>query len=343
MTALSGGPIRAGAMRASPEFERIAALVEAVGAPSAPEVTLGPGDDAALLRLPGPETVVISVDLSVEQIHFRREWLTWDSIGYRAVASALSDLAAMAARPVGVLVSLAVPPEADRRTLDELARGIGACLREQDAALLGGDLSRSPGPVVIDVTVVGASGRPVARSGALPGDELWVTGRLGGAAAAAAAWARGLEPEPAARRSFEHPRPRLREARWLCEQADVHALIDLSDGLASDAAQMAAASGARLVLEAERVPLHSALEGWASPDVALALAVGGGEDYELLAAIAPGTAAAAARLIHGEHALDLTRVGTVAVGSGVGWCGADGEPIDPPAAGFDHFEAEGPG
>ena len=326
------------AMRDSPEFERIGALIDAVAAPSATEVELGPGDDAAILRVSGPETLILSTDLSVEHVHFRREWLTWESIGFRAIASALSDLAAMAARPLGALVSLAVPPEMDRRTLDELAHGMGECLREHEAALLGGDLSRSPGPVVIDVTVVGAAVRPVRRSGALPGDEVWVTGRLGGAGAAAAAWGRGLEPDPLARRAFERPRPRLKEARFLCQSAEVHALIDLSDGLASDAEQLAAASGMRLVLEADRVPLHHTLEHWVMADVALALAAGGGEDYELLAAVAPGTADAAARALYREFNVEFTRVGTVTDGAGVGWVGAGGESISPPASGFDHFE-----
>jgi len=327
-------------MRKSPEFERISALVRAIGAPAAPEVEIGPGDDAAVLRLPEPEALVVSTDVSVEDVHFRREWLTWDAIGYRAVAAALSDLAAMAARPVGVLVSLAVPPEMDGRTLEELADGMGNCLRESQVALLGGDLSRSPGPVVIDVAVLGGAERPVTRSGARPGDELWVTGRLGGAAAAAAAWARGLEPDPSDRGAFERPRPRLREARSLCEQADVHALVDLSDGLASDAEQMAAASGVRLVLETGRVPLHDTLEAWALRDAALALAVGGGEDYELLASVAPGTVRDTIVEGLGEVGTQLTRIGTVKEGAGVEWVGPKGELVEPPAAGFDHFAAK---
>ncbi|MBT8479564.1 MAG: thiamine-phosphate kinase, partial [Gemmatimonadetes bacterium] len=310
-------------------------MIEAVGAPEVPEVALGPGDDAAVLRVSGPESLVVSSDLSVEGIHFRREWLTWDAIGFRAVAAALSDLAAMAARPIGVLVSLATPPELDARTLAELAGGIGICLREHEAALLGGDLSRSPGPVVLDVTVIGAAARPVARSGAVPGDEVWVTGRLGGAAAAAAAWSGGLEPHPAARRAFERPSPRLLEAHVLRESAEVHAMIDLSDGLAADAEQIAAASGVGLVIESGAVPVHEVLENWARPDAALAIAVGGGEDYELLAALAPGTALEAASRLYREFELDLTRVGTVVEGAGVAWFSGTGELTDPPASGFD--------
>jgi len=334
-----GGPPRLGEMRDSPEFDRIRSLIQAVAAPSTPEVELGPGDDAAILDVADSELVVVSADLSVEDVHFRREWLTWDSIGFRAVAAALSDLAAMAARPIGVLVSLAIPPELDDGTLAEMAGGIGECLREHGASLLGGDLSRSSGPVVFDVTVIGAAVDPVRRSGALPGDELWVSGRLGGAASAAAAWSAGLEPHPSARRCFERPAARLLEARLLKESAEVHAMIDLSDGLASDAAQMAAAAGVAVILDLERVPLHEVLEDWARPEAALALAVGGGEDYELLAAIAPGTARSAVRKLAQEAGIGFTCVGSVTEGSGVTWVGAEGQGIEPPAAGFDHFSA----
>ena len=332
--------MRLGAMRESQEFQRIRSLVDAVDAPSACEVVLGPGDDAAIVRLDGSEALVLSSDLSVEDVHFRREWTTWESIGFRAIAAALSDLAAMAARPIGVLLSVAVPPEVDAETMDEMARGMGACLRRHGASLLGGDLSRSPGPVMIDVTVIGAAANPVERTGACPGDDLWVTGRLGGAASAAAAWSEGRQPDPDARRAFERPCPRTGEARCLRELADIHAMIDLSDGLAADAEQMAAASGVRLILESEQIPLHRSLENWAQPEVALAIAAGGGEDYELLVALGPGTADAAARKLAREFNVEFTRVGRVAEGAGVKWVGADGEIVDPPASGFDHFAGE---
>lgn len=326
-------------LRDSPEFARIRQLIASTAAPTVTELEIGPGDDAAAIRIPPGEVVVLSTDMTVEGVHFLREWLTWEAIGYRATASALSDLAAMAARPLGVLLSLAVPPELDGRTLDELAGGVGACLRDVGAALVGGDLSRSPGPVVLDVGVIGAAERPMTRTGALPGDELWVSGALGAAALAASSWKGGLEPDPGARRAFERPRPRIREARRLCEEATVHALIDLSDGLASDAAQIAAASGVRLVIETARVPLHAGLQSWAVQEAALALAVGGGEDYELLAAIAPGSFPGAASRQESEAGVEWVRVGTVAEGSGVEWLDAAGHPVQPPAAGFDHFLA----
>ncbi len=323
-------------MRPGPEFDRIRSVIGAIGSQESPDVLLGPGDDAAVIRAGPDESIVVSSDLSVEDVHFRREWLKWEAIGFRAAASALSDLAAMAARPIGVLLSVAVPPELDLRTLDEIASGVGACLRTHETPLLGGDLSRSPGPVMIDVVVLGAARDPVGRDGANVGDELWVTGRLGGAALAASAWAGGLEPEAATRRAFERPVPRLKESQLLCENAEVHAVIDLSDGLAGDAEQIAAASGVCLLLETERVPLHRALEGWSDPAAALALAVGGGEDYELLLAIAPGSATDARRLLSSELSVDLTRVGRVTNGRGVRWVGGDGRDVDVPT-GFDHF------
>ena len=327
-------------MRESPEFQRIRSLVDAVDAPSAREVVLGPGDDGAILRFDGSESLVVSTDLFVEDVHFRREWTTWVSIGFRSIAVALSDLAAMAARPIGVLVSVAVPADLDFGTVDEMARGMGACLREQRASLLGGDLSRSPGPVMIGVTVIGAAANPVERAGACPGDDLWVTGRLGGAALAVAAWSEGRDPDADARRAFEHPRPRTGEARCLRELADVHAMIDLSDGLAADSEQMAAASRVHLILESDRVPLHSSLGTWARPKAALEIAAGGGEDYELLVALGPGTADAAARKLATEFNVEFTRIGRVAEGAGVEWTGAGGEVLDPPASGFDHFAGE---
>jgi thiamine-monophosphate kinase len=328
-------------MRDSPEFRRIRQLIASTAGPALAELEIGPGDDAAALRVPEGEAVLLSSDMTVEGVHFLREWLTWEAIGYRATASALSDLAAMAARPLGVLLSLAIPPELDGRMLDELAGGVGACLRDTGAALLGGDLSRSPGPVVLDLGVIGTARRPVTRAGAIPGDELWVSGELGAAALAASAWRSGMEPDPGARRAFERPRPRSSEARRLCEEATVHAMIDLSDGLASDAAQMAAASGVRLVIETARVPLYAGLESWAVEEFALALAVGGGEDYELLAALAPGSFSGGGRRRDGEDAVEWVRVGVVEEGSGVEWLDDAGNPIPPPAAGFDHFQSGG--
>ncbi len=319
-----------------PEFDRIRALVRAASAiaPAAPGG--GPGDDAAVVDVPPGERLVVSTDLSIEGVHFERAWLRWETIGYRAVTAALSDLAAMAARPLGVLLSIALPPELDTAVLESIAAGAGRSLAAAGAPLLGGDLSRSPGPVVLDAAVLGSAGRPVGRRGAVPGDEVWVTGELGGAALAVRDWQQSLEPDPRARRAFERPRARLEESRWLAEEVRPSALIDLSDGLAGDAAQLAAASGVRVDIDLDAVPLAAPLEEYSDRGAALRLALTGGEDYELLVTGAPGRLGTARRAFEDRHGVRLTRIGRVEEGRGVGWR-RGGDAIALALAAFDHF------
>jgi len=329
--------MRRASMRDGREFRRIEALVSAAAAPDREEVTVGPGDDGAVIRVAAGESVVLSTDLSVEGVHFRREWMTWLTIGYRATAAALSDLAAMAARPLGVALSVALPPELDEMIVSEIGRGAGECLRQQGAALLGGDMSRSPGPVVVDACAIGCAASPVERVGARPGDELWVTGELGGAGAAVAALSAGLEPDPRARRRLERPVARTAEAAWLAERLPIHAMIDLSDGVSADSRHMAAASGMRLEIAAHDLPLHPVLAAWASRAAALSVACGGGEDYELLLAGPQGAIDPGVAEFERRFEVRLTRIGRVTVGSGVEWLDEAGRPISAPAEGFDHF------
>lgn len=325
------------------EFERIGDMLEvAAGLPVPPEIVLGPGDDAAVLRPAEGESIVLSVDLSIEGIHFRRAWLTWEAIGYRATAAALSDLAAMGARPLGALVSIALPVELDTAVYLQVATGVTEALAGAEAALVGGDTSRSPGPALIDVTVVGAVKEPLRRAGAVPGDQVWVTGRLGGAAAAVLALQAALEPTPAARRRFERPLPRWREARWLAERSIPTSLIDLSDGLAGDARHVARASEVGLRLRIDALPLDDGLEGWSDTGAARRIAAGGGEDYELLFTAPSGHVERVRTAFERTFDVELTRVGDVVPGSGVAWIDRAGEPVDPPApAGFDHFGESG--
>lgn len=330
-------------MRPGPEFDRIRGFTETVAA--LPEIArdwLGPGDDAAVLDLPAGERLVVSTDLAVEDVHFRREWLRWETIGYRSVIAALSDLAAMAARPLGVLLSIALPPELNREVFEEIGRGAGEALRSHGAALLGGDVSRSPGPVVVDVVVLGATRRAVERAGAAPDDELWVTGTLGGAASAVADRQHALEPEPEAREAYQHPAARIAEARWLAERADLTAMIDLSDGLAADAEHLAAASGVRLELEMPAIPLAPPLDRYSDREAALRRAVSGGEDYELLMAAPPSALSALAGDFELTFDLWLTRVGRVVEGTGVVLLDAAGREASLPSGGYDHFAGPEP-
>jgi len=311
------------------EFDRIRAAIARGG--ELPEaVRVGPGDDAAVIE----GGWVLSSDICVEDVHFRRSWLSDREIGYRATAAAFSDLAAMAATPLGLLVSIAVPKSGDV-DLDEVQAGVSEAARACGGVILGGDLSRSPGPLVLDVVVVGRTAWPVLRNGAEPGDEIWVTGRLGASAAAVHAWRQGEEPSPEARAAFARPVPRIVEACCLVEQECVDALMDLSDGLAGDVGHMAAASGVKVVLDAGAIPIAEAALVALGVDGALDAALHGGEDYELLFATDPG--AVDVDYFRGRFGLDLTRVGQVFEGEGVWIDRGDGAPQPLEHAGFDHF------
>lgn len=319
------------------EFDLLRGVLAAAGGERPEWLERGPGDDAVVLRLPEGELLTACTDMAVEDVHFRRAWLEWTTVGYRAAAAALSDVAAMAARPLGLLLSAALPPELDRGLLAEIGRGTGRCLEEHGGVLLGGDLSRSPGPVVLDLVALGSAEEPLGRDGARPGDELWVTGELGGAAAAARDWLRGLEPDPRARRAFERPPARVAEARWLAREVAPTAMIDLSDGLASDARHLAAASGVRLECELARVPLADVLDEYDDRAEALRRALGGGEDYELLFSAPGGAVGEAAGRFERELGVALTRLGRVAEGDGVAWLDAGGGEVEMRTGGWDHF------
>lgn len=329
------------ALAEGPETARIRAFLDGAGANAArgdpaAAITVPVGDDAAAFRPPDDTQVVVSCDASVEGIHFRREWMTWETIGYRAAASALSDLAAMAAAPVGLVVAAALPPELDVEIAAALGRGVGEIAGRVGAEVLGGDLVASPGPAFLDVTVLGCAAAPTTRGGVRPGDELWVTGELGAAAAALRDLERGLEPDPRARRAFERPRPRIEEALWLRDRVRIHAAIDLSDGVMRDARNLAAASGVALEIEADRLPPAPVLDGFRQTPAAEHLLLAGGEDYELLFAVPAGAMQGTERAFAVAFDLPLTRVGRAREGKGLTVSGRVNPALP---AGFDHFEA----
>jgi len=331
----SVGGARRVALGPGAEFDRIRSFLGARERECSGEVRIGPGDDGAVLS----GGWIVSTDLSVEEIHFRRDWITPREVGYRATAAALSDLAAMAARPVGGLASVALPVSDPHDVGVALHEGIWDALSAVEGVLLGGDLTASPGPRIVDVTVLGRTRRPVLRSGARPGDELWVTGRLGGAAGAVRAWESGREPPPALRERFVRPRPRVKEIRWLRDRCDLRSLIDLSDGLAGDAAHLAAAGGVSPVIQGASVPVEPLLREWAGEEEAIDLALGGGEDYELLLVAPPGSVGEWAREFAERFGLPLTRIGRIEDGEGVLWIPpGEEEPRLLAAGGFDHFD-----
>jgi len=300
-------------------------------------VLVGSGDDCTVLE----GGVVVSTDLSVEGVHFRRDWVTLAEAGYRAAAAALSDLAAMAAEPVGALLSMALDPSLAANDALELQGGAAEACRLENIQILGGDLARSPGPLVLDLVVLGRSDSPILRSGTEVGDEVWVTGWLGGSGAAVALWTQGHVPPADLRNAFVRPRPRIREALWLAARAPLHGLIDLSDGLAGDSGHIAAASGLSLVLREDSIPLHPALEKLSGQDEdPLHFPLHGGEDYELCFTVPPGTLDEFLRPFQDSFGIPLTKVGWAREGKGVS-LEADGGEVRPLGEyGFSHFSGE---
>ena len=321
-------PASGSALGPGAEFDRIRRIVTALGPAAGPI-----GDDCAVIP-EGPGQLVVSTDLSVEGVHFRTEWLTLREIGWRAAASALSDLGAEGASTVGVLVSLGVPTQASAADPVELMAGVGEAVASTGGAVLGGDLSRAD-QWLGDVVVLRRAERPVTRAGARPGDGIWMSGSLGGARAALAAWRRGEDPPPAARESFAHPRPRLAVGRALAA-AGASAMLDVSDGLGGDCGHLAAASACALDIQLDLLPLH--------PDVVAAanaarlapahFAALGGEDYELLAALPPSFGEEDAATLSRETGVPLTRIGTVNQGTGVSFHLGG---VEVTLRGFDHF------
>ncbi len=303
------------------EFELLALLRERLPA-AGPQVRLGSGDDAAV-TVPGG-AVATSVDALIEGVHFRRDTASPRQIGRKAISTALSDLAAMGADPGEAYVWLGAPEDMDEAELLEVGEGIAAVAAETGTTVAGGDLTRAP-VLGLAVTVTGHAPDAedfVTRAGARPGDVLVVTGELGGAAAGLLLLER-TSGEPldvgvaeALRARQLDPTPRLAAGRALAA-AGATAMIDVSDGLAGDAAHVASASGALLAIDADALPIAAGVEALAAPSgrSALELAASGGEDYELLAALPPG-ALDAARAALAASGTPLTVIGKVEAAAG---------------------------
>lgn len=323
------------------EFERIARLVRALGG----DADLAIGDDAAVLAGDG-RPWAWTVDTLVEGVHFRFDWLDPGDVGHRALAAAVSDLAAMAARPVGALVAAAVSREA-ADVLEAVYEGFRTVAGRVDCPVLGGDLARSEGPLHLTVTALGrCPGDPLRRSGARPGDEVWVTGELGGPAAALGWLARGSAPglrDHPARLRLARPEPRVAEALWLRERVALTAGIDVSDGLSGDAGHVARASGVALRLDAQAIPIHPGARDLATRLQADARewAIHGGEEFELLLCAPAGAIQPHAPAFVERFGLPLTRIGRVEEGDGVWIRDEAGGDERLRARSYDHFGIEG--
>ncbi len=299
------------------EFDLIRELCKRWGTRSS-----GIGDDAALVAVPPGEALVVTTDSTVEGRHFRSDWMSPREIGYRAAVAAISDIAAMAGTPLGMVLALSFPGEWVPKMAD-LADGLGDAAEKFGVPILGGDLSLGS-ELVINVTVLGSTLHPLRRSGVRRDQAIFVTGRLGGPGAALSAWLEGKEPKPEHRARFVHPVPRLAEARWLSAHGAT-ALIDISDGLVGDVGHLAAASDLRIALElSDLLTAH----GVSAVDAARS-----GEEYELAASAPTGLDMAGFTRATG---LAISRVGKVVAGPPGVEVTLDGERVAL-AGGFSHF------
>ncbi len=326
------------------EFELIARIAERLRGelPEDDRVVLGIGDDAAVMLCEG--AAVVSVDAVVDGVHFRRDTAPLRSVGWKALAATLSDLAAMGAAPRYALVVLGVPEDLDAGRALELYEGLAAVARETGTALVGGDVTRAPA-LLLTVTALGEVASPgdaVRREGGRPGDALAVTGELGGAAAGLLLLerpelARALPEETGAalRARQLEPHPRLDAGRALAA-AGATAMVDLSDGLGADCAHLAEASGVRAVIELGRAPMQAGVSDVAEAAGVdpLDLVAAGGEDYELLVALPPDRVEEAAAAV-GVAGTSLTAIGELGAGEGVELRDPSGARRE--VAGFDHL------
>jgi thiamine-monophosphate kinase len=257
-------------------------------------ILTGIGDDCAVLRIARRSEqqpdVLVTTDFSLEGIHFRRDWHSPESVGHRCLARGLSDIAAMGGEPVAAFLSLALPRNLQQRWVGRFILGLTRLAEKYGVTLAGGDTAESPDGILADIIIMGTApkSKAVLRSGARPGDLIYVSGELGGSAAAI--WKMGknprrkLNPRDYPRHFF--PEPRIELGRILRERELVSAMIDTSDGLSTDLAHICEESGVGAELQEVAVP--RAKVGKLAREVDLAFALHGGEDYELLFTAHPG-------------------------------------------------------
>lgn len=239
------------------------------------EVIRGIGDDCAILQIPTRRQLLVTTDVCVEGVHFRREWHPAPSVGHRCLARGLSDIAAMAGDPVACFLSLGIPAKLPQKWVDEFLGGLLRLTRQFQVPLAGGDTSSSE-KITADIVVLGTVpvGKALLRSGARPGDRIYVSGELGGAAAVLKQLYAGKRVRPNHSSPYFYPAPRLKIARLIRQRNLAGAMIDISDGLSVDLTHICQESKVSALIEASSIPAARA--------ATLNLALHGGDDYELL-------------------------------------------------------------
>jgi thiamine-monophosphate kinase len=296
-----------------------------------PWVIVGPGDDAAVMAPERGEDDVLTTDAQIEEVHFDRRFVPPDAIGHRALAVNLSDLAAMGAQPRAALLSLALPGALDVGVVDGLMDGMLALAASHQVAIIGGNITRSPGPMMVDVTAIGSvrRRRVLTRGGARPGDDVYVTGTIGDAAVGLRSLQARCAADPGApvggpsrpapheanacERRFLRPEPRVRAGLLLGRNRAASACMDLSDGLGDGVRQIAEASGVGMVIDASALPIPDEARRWydGRDEDAVDAALGGGDDYELLFTLRPSWRGRLRGVQRNLSDLPITRIGAV--------------------------------
>lgn len=269
-------------------------------------VVRGIGDDCAVLRFGQKNDALVTTDFSIEGTHFRREWHPADAVGHRCLGRGLSDIAAMGGEPVATFVSLAMPSDLQQKWVDGFFTGLLRLAKRFGVELAGGDVSTAP-LICADIVVLGQipSGKALLRSGAHPGDSIYVTGELGRAAAVLNQLRAGQKVAPKSKEARPHfyPGPRLDVGRYLRERSLASAAIDISDGLSTDLAHICDESGVSALLNEHSIPRPTS---WTLGGSSLHLALHGGDDYELLF-----TAPQSAKIPRRIAGVNVTRIGEI--------------------------------
>ena len=305
-------------------------------------VAIGLGDDAAVVVPERNALEVVTTDALVEGVHFQRAFMPAAAIGRRALAVNLSDLAAMGAAPRAALLSLVLPPALPLLDFEAVIDGFMALASAHGVALIGGNITRSPGPLIVDVTAMGTARprRVLSRSGARPGDEVWVSGDIGSAAAGLQSLSAGVRDgarPTACETAFLDPQPRVRLGTLLGRNRAASSCVDLSDGLADGLHQLAGASGVGLEVDGAAIPVTAEARDWfdACGLDAITAAVTGGDDYELLFTVRPKGRSRFEAVRRQARGVRLTKIGSVRREPGV--TVTRGGIAEPVPSGYVHF------
>jgi thiamine-monophosphate kinase len=301
--------------------------IRRIAARSVPYAGSGIGDDCAVLRVPTGHEALVTTDFSLENVHFRRDWHPPDSVGHRCLARGLSDIAAMGGVPRAAFLSLALPPDVPQRWVDQFVAGFLKLARRHSVPLAGGDTAQSPEGVLADIVVLGSvpTGNAILRSGAQPGDHIYVTGTLGSSVATLDRLRDGETLRPRSHPKHFYPEPRLEVGRFLREKKLASAMIDISDGLSTDLGHICDESKIGAVIYRDALPLARGVGQ-------VELALHGGEEYELLF-----TARADRRIPKQIAGVPVTCIGEIVRGRQVKLALADGKTETLKPSGWEHF------